>query len=186
MAKRISTYKRHAKLLKNAKLIDIDLRRNLSPSDKARITRAYKKHKRIADNPGDYAIRKVSRKRANQMKKTGHYLVKNDRVYIDKEGFTEVHIKRNQVVKRRGASVTRHLIIPPTDVVAYLERMSHEKPNAQFALQANDGATWLTSMPADILMRYVRDTFDPKDENETRETLIPRLTVVEVDRKRNV
>ena len=110
--KQLEAKRKAARLLKKAGLIDYDLRRKLTPAQKGRITKLWKgpKHKEtggrgegwktILDND-QIVFRSVSKKREKELVELGYRSNGKGRVYIDSEGFDEVHIKRNKIIKKK-------------------------------------------------------------------------------------
>jgi hypothetical protein len=90
-----SSYKEKAKKLKKAGLLDIDLRKKLSPSEKGLITKRFTQNSSIMNNLQDYAIRFVSKSTAKK--------VEGDRLRIKtKSGKVKLFIPldtKNQSVK---------------------------------------------------------------------------------------
>ena len=193
IARQRKQQKEIAKKLKSAKLIDFDLRRNLTPAQKGRITKLWKgpKHKEtggrgegwktILDNE-QIVFRSVSKKREKQLVELGYRSNGKGRVYIDSEGFDEVHIKRNKIIKKKPGKVISDLLIPDRDVLETLERLT-DKPmprGMEVTVRIGDYAPFRQSFVSfESLLRYVSN-WKPKKDLEQRDNLVGQMSIVKI------
>jgi len=183
-------YRKRAKLLKKHKLINYDLRHNLTPAQKAAITKKWI-GKRDQDKEGHHGgfghlitnkkviHRHVSKKRARELKALG-YPVHGQRVYIDSEGFPNVHIKGNTIVKSNDEKEIRDYLLGPQDIFKTLQRKLKEKiPNNEaVTVRIGNNSPFRTTLDSyESLLNYVSN-WQPKSDFSKRDDLIDLMSLV--------
>ena len=193
IARQRKQQKEIAKKLKSAKLIDFDLRRNLTPAQKGRITKLWKgpKHKEtggrgegwktILDND-KIVFRSVSKKREKELVELGYRTNGKGRVYIDSEGFDEIHIKRNKIIKKKPGKQIEDLLIPDRDVLQTLERLTNKPmpPGVEVTVRIGDYAPFRKTFDSfQTLLNYVSN-WKPKKDFEARDDLVAQMSIVRI------
>jgi len=186
-------YKRKARLLKKHKLIDYDLRKELSPAQMAAITKKWAGKKDhdgeghhggfgyLIENKKDkYIHRHVSKKRARQLKELG-YPVHGQRVYIDKEGFDNIHIRGDQIIKQNDEKRIKDFLLGGADILKELEKRLNKnlKPNETVTVRIGNNSPFRTALPSyESLLNYVSN-WQPKADFNRRDELIGLMSLVE-------
>ena len=190
--KLIKKYIKKAKLLKQHRLIDYDLRKTLTPARKAAITRLWKGKKKDDDSHydgwGQYIdnknviFRTVSNKRLKELKALG-YKTHGNRVYIDSEGYDEIHIKGKHVIKKKKGKKQTDLLVPRGEILNTLERLTKKKlPKGQFVtVRIGDYSPFKTVLKSyESLLNYVSN-WKPRKEFDARDDLIGQMSIVEIE-----
>lgn len=185
-----SDYKNRARLLKKNKLIDYDLRRKLTPQQKAAITKQWG-GKTTADEQSHHngfghliqneqvTRRVVSQKRANQLKELG-YPVHGRSVFIDKEGYDSVHIKGNTIIKRNEEKEEKDYLISHENILKHLKRLVKRKlkPNETVTVRIGDYSPFRTVLHSyESLLNYVSN-WQPRKDFAARDDLIAQMSIV--------
>jgi len=187
-----STYKEKAKALKRAGLIEYDLRRTLTPQQKAVITRKWKGTGRGQSLPwgniltrDDIVTRTVSPKKAETMRRMG-YAVSGRRVYIDTEGYREIHVRGNKIIKKggKGGKEIIDFVIDKKDILATLKRLSKQPRNPNETLTVkigNNGPFRQKFVSYTALLNYLTK-WKPKKDFDAREELINQMSIVKFNK----
>lgn len=177
-----NTIKQRARALKRAGVIDYDLRRTLTPGQKAAITRAWRGTGRgVQSLPwgrivsrDDIVRRTVSPKKAKLLRQLG-YAVAGRRVFIDTEGHPEVHIRGNKIIKSgRGKKEIVDFIVDKENLLATLKRLSGTKlpPNEFLTVKIGNNAAFRRRFVSySQLLRYLSH-WKPKKDFNMRDDLI--------------
>lgn len=188
--KTIKKYKERAKLLKKNKLIKYDLRRNLTGQQKAAITKLWE-GKKDKDEQGhhngyghliknkDVTRRVVSNKRAKQLKELG-YAVHGRNVFIDKEGYENVHIKGDTIVKSNDEKEVRDYLISSEHILTQLKKLTKRKlkRNESVTVRIGDYAPFSKTMQSfESLLNYVSN-WQPRKDYAARDDLINQMSIV--------
>jgi len=180
-------YKKLAKKLKKHGIINFDLRKNLSPQQKGAITKQWRRYDQFLT--GDYVKRHVNKKHqkdfdARKIKKIGKSY------FINKEGFDEVHIKGNKIIRTKrdmGKRRTQTEIIKsPVGLIKELEQLENKKlPKGTFVtLRYAGNSTFNMAAPSYAeLLFYVKNkmTFKEADGVPDMDTFIEGLELVTIE-----
>jgi len=178
-------YKSRAKKLKKAGFLSIDLRRNLSPQNKSRITKAHKKYNRFIND--NFIVRHVSKKRAKQLKENG-FIVRGGKVILPTDGFDSKQIKiKGNKIQYIGADKSIDIILTSRlDFLPKLKKLSESTlPRGQFVtVRIGESQPFRQAFRSyQLLLRYIND-WEPKDptknqtQQEQRDDLIDQMAIV--------
>lgn len=148
------------KLLKENGFIKQDLRKNPTPAQKASITRQWNKYKDFLD--GSFSIQKLSKKKLNQLKKKG-ILTTKDRAFIDKEGYTRVHVGNDFISYSKKGKKRKDLIVADADFLKTIEEQILKSNNVkgQSVMWTTGNGRVLEKRVAtyDDFQKYIQNTF---------------------------
>lgn len=187
-------YKRKARLLKKHKLINYDLRHDLTPAQMAVIT---KKWSGRPDHDGEghhggfghlienneVVKRHVSKKRARDLKRLG-YPVHKQSVYINKRGYENVHIQHDRIIYREKGKQVADFLLQGNDILKTLERRFNRgiKKNQRITVRIGNYAPFSVSMTSyEDLHKYITKWQPSGGGVATREDLIDQMSIVTFD-----
>lgn len=171
----------------------IDLRHQLSPTDKQFITRRFNKFNEVVtSDPGEFVKRHVKSSTKNKIKKAGFITFKNS-VFIATDGAT-VHIK-NDIIKRtfKSGKTQSLLLLPKSKNILDLLKEKQNKKLRQgetITVSIGENAPFTKSIAISYndLENYLK-LWMPADNNknsielrELREQLINNMVIVKIPR----
>lgn len=173
-------YKNRLKALKKLGVVDYDLRKNLSASQKRNITLKYEQYKSILIHSENYAIKSVNKKLGNEFKESGYKTISKKggakiKVIIPKTPEATVTIKRGKAIVE---SPTRIYEIYPNTKKDFFKKLDELKDlkfnkNQYLTGQIMGNRPFKRKfLNTAQLLHYVTTTFKPD--------LISHMTVVTV------
>lgn len=186
-------YQKRARELKRAGFIDYDLRKTLNQGQKAAITKIWNKTSAVITNADNFESRHVAKAAADKMRRDGYTVNKKGRVFVQKEGYQDVHIKsrkqkgggREVVITRsigRKKSVTK--VMTGTEVLNALEKFDEKKlkKNQVVTVRIGDNAAFaIAHKGKQSLMNYINNKFTPKDPGTDKAYLISQMSIVTIE-----
>lgn len=118
-------YKKYARILKKNKLIDIDLRKNLTSNQKRQISALYNHWGAILDSD-KLVQRTVSTKRVNQLKKQGYKAIGN-KVFIPTERYPSKGIRVTEKGIRYKSDDKELFVVASGNILEQLESMTDKQ-----------------------------------------------------------
>lgn len=178
------SYKEKARLLKKAGLLNIDLRKTPTSSQKGTITKAFDKHKSLLSNLQDFTIRTVSRKTAKSID-TAALKIKTksgkEKLFIPTPHGEKVRIKKGRV---NLDTKNYHEEIYPGGWQFFdnAKKIFKKKlgKNEYITVRIGENAAFnRTFKDINSLLFYMRD-WSPKDAQESKQNLIGHISIVKV------
>lgn len=138
--------KQKRKLLKEHGFIKGDLRKNPTKQQQKTIEKNWRNYGDLVG--GDYAVRKIKSDRTKQFKELG-YFVKGDKVYINKEGYTNVYIGKDHITKKKGRKKQTDLLLDASKVPQEIENYFNKKYTAKNNKKNKASKEYLTAKIGD-------------------------------------
>lgn len=190
----MADYKKQGRKLKKAGIINFDLRRNLTPQQKAAITRQSKKYGEVLDSD-QFVTRHISTKKAKILKGRG-YATYNNKVWIPTDGAERVQVttkwikgKKMDVIKR--TKTDKKMRLSEIELIIAKDRL-HDEIEAQMATMLPRGQFYtarffghsafsdrFTSLES--LNNYLKN-FTPKDKKTSKDELLASISIISIDR----
>lgn len=150
MAKRkkitLDAYKTRARWLRDVGMIDVDLRKNLTPGKKAAITRLYQKHYELIHNRSDFVPVKLTKTESKYLSDKTHYSKNKKVTYIPRSDY----LTKTEVVRAKNTDFPFIQDILPFDFIvktrSLLRRRLSKKNKRRLEMQPE-----LTKLEAIIL-----------------------------------
>lgn len=170
--------------MKSAGLIDIDLRKTLTPAQKGAITKRHNQHKSILNHLQQFTTRTVSNKTAKNIT-TAALKVKTKsgktKVFIPTPEGQSAHIKKGRVIIE--SKNYREEIYPGgREFFENAKKLFKKKlgKNEYITVRiGSNNAFNRTFKDINSLLFYMRD-WNPKDEGEEKDDLIGHISIVKV------
>lgn len=179
-----STYKKRAKELKKNKIINFDLRKKLSPQQKAAITKHWEKEAHYIK--GDYVKRHVSKKHEKAFKEKGFRKVGRS-YWVPTDGYSSVHIRGEKIIKtkyeqgRKRTSIES--IVPRKDIFTELEKLKNQpkQEGVFYTVRFGGNQKFNLAMSAESLLHYLKNelNFNENEDIELDE-FIEGLEIIQI------
>ncbi|MEG9862953.1 MAG: hypothetical protein V6Z81_10790 [Parvularculales bacterium] len=196
-------YKDHAKKLKQSGIINFDLRKKLTPQQKASITKKWADYRSVIEPKAskstgrkkEYVTRTVSKKVSAELKKAG-YKTFGNKVWIGKDRYKSVSIKSRKlkngetrveiVRKSRGKTSREKLYSKAGNIFADIEKAMETRklmPNMFVSVKIGSNNPFSVNLPVNSyqeLMNYLTK-WQPKDDLLSRDELLSKMTLVYIN-----
>lgn len=200
MKKVNSSYINKAKMLKKYKMINIDLRKKLTPQKKAEITKKYNAYRSVlnptksmsTDRKKDYVVRTVNTEVAKIIQSAGYKVYKN-KAFISKDRYKTVSIKSRKNSKGKylveihrrstGKLSIERLYNKSGSIFDDIEEALETRvlmPNMFVSVKIGSAEHFTVNLPVDNyedLKKYL-EKWQPKDDPLQRDELLSKMTLV--------
>lgn len=139
-------YKKQAKLLKARGLINIDLRKKLTPQKKSAITRAFNRNKKEiqfeekikfnSGGNGEFAVRTVKSTIIKKQLRAAGYLVEGNKAYINKDGYKNIRIEKGFIYRSSKGRSEKEILFRSDNKVDELKHFSDSQINTEDSWKA--------------------------------------------------
>ena len=193
-SKIVNFYEQAGRDLKKLGVVSYPDLKSLSPQQKGWITRKAAEFKEVLKNPQNFAIRKVSKATAQELKGAGYKTTKTNKVAIplhktDTGRMDSVKISRGKLIFK-GNGITE--IVTPSNAANFHDKVTELgkkklKRNQYLTIKIGDNAPF-QSRHSNLgeLFYYIKNTFKPigpKGEKLKPEDLARYMSIVEVTEK---
>lgn len=181
------------KKLKNLGLIDYDLRKNLKPQQKARITRLQKQYKSELEKGDKIKILKVTKTQAKKLKEKGITIKPGNHAVIDTPNKERVKITRTDLIlndPRRGKE-TKFSLKSGADLLLELEKkvLKKKKPKEYITVRLSTGQEFSAKFKSyEDLLNYLQ-AFVPinrtkgQNDNRVKNELFADMKIIKFNKK---
>lgn len=179
------SYKERAKELKRAGLLDIDLRKTITPAIKSSITQRYNNNKAVLNHLQDFTVKIVSRQTAKNLElapiktKTKSGRVK---VFIPNPEHGTVRVKKGGRIQIQTADYEETVYKAGKDLEKTIKKVFAKKLGPKEYVTARFGKHNRFSLTFDNpyqLLFYLRE-FEPSDEDTDKDELFTHLSITRV------
>jgi len=181
-------YKTKARHLKKAGIINYDLRRKLTPHQKANITRQSKKYNEVLGST-QFVTRHLKPKTIKILKERG-FATHGNKVWIPTDGFQTVHVKGDKIIRTKedgkAKFIDSEFIISGANILTKLKELFDTKLPRGHQVSARIGGHGAFKNPLssyEQLFYYITEIFKPKDSGSDKEELIEAMSIVNWIRK---
>lgn len=183
------SYLDKAKELKKLGLIDFAIPRkgkehHLTPTQKGRITKAFKQNSEIIKNPQDFQKVSVSRKTAKQLDSAALIVKRSKKstAYIPKEKNQEIRVLKGGIIRKRKGDYEIKVYPAGWDTLKTADKLFARKlkRNEYVTAQIGDHAHFnRTFTSKNDLLNYLQG-WQPKDPRTNKSDLITKFALVKV------
>lgn len=150
------------KILKNLGFINQDLRKNPTPQQKSAITRLWNKYRAFLSD--SFTSRKITPTQKKKFQSAG-YMVKGNRVFINKEGYDRVYIGKDHITKTKGDKKQKVYLHKPENIIDKMESVLNKglKRGQYLSVKIGDNGNfrWRT-INKDEFQNYITNVFKAK------------------------
>lgn len=187
--KRISVHEKRRKELSKLYIRPVKKSAKYTPAQQAKLRKEYNEYKKILESEkGEFKKIKTSAENIKVLKKMGYKTTKDNKVFIDKQGYNNVRITKNPhfdkpVIERTTSEKWAHQPIQTKrDMLKFLESYDPEKNRlprgASVTIQIGENSPFKDSYTSyKQLLNYMKN-FAPKDDDTNIGDLINDMELV--------
>ena len=181
-------YKKYAGQLKRLGLIDYDMRKTLSSSQKANITKKVAEYGHFLKHPELFYAPHVYKKRAKELKTSGYKVTPSGRAIIPLKEFTSARLGKGSIVFKNGDLTEDVKLVGAKNFHNELKKLAGMKltRHQMITVKIGDNGSFKRSFTSYAeLHNYLAHEFSPKDSSTKNRLkrvneLMPKMSIVTV------